>query len=252
LSRQGFIQITNFEEYQHYRDRNPPWIKLYNKLLVSYEFSLLKDNAKWHFCAMLLLASKLDNKIPADPEWIARQIGASSRVDLQALADAGLIHASNLSATCYTLSASTERETETETETEKNPPYPPQGGLLRLERRGTKRALGGIAVPYPEGFSAAWSAYPHFEARSKKILAGKVWSDLGLEALSTSVLEWIAYQRGTSDWAKEGGRMVPGMQVWLKGVDFWEKPRSAAKVAVLEENRLLTPEEIAQRRARER
>src|SRR5690606_19747530 len=34
----GYLTVKNFERFQHYKDRNPPWIKLYNDLLDDYEF----------------------------------------------------------------------------------------------------------------------------------------------------------------------------------------------------------------------
>jgi DNA-binding NarL/FixJ family response regulator len=38
-SRNGY-SVKNFERFQHYKDRSPPWIKLYNELLDDYEFGL--------------------------------------------------------------------------------------------------------------------------------------------------------------------------------------------------------------------
>jgi hypothetical protein len=37
----------NFEQFQHYKDRNPPWIKLWTRLLDDYEFNeLSKENQR--------------------------------------------------------------------------------------------------------------------------------------------------------------------------------------------------------------
>ena len=44
-----------------------------------------------HLCAIWLLASRTDNKIPWDPEWIAKRINATSKVDLTSLQAAGFI-----------------------------------------------------------------------------------------------------------------------------------------------------------------
>lgn len=77
-----YLRVRNWSEYQHYSDRNPPWIKFHVRLLDDYEFTSLPDTAKAHLGGIFLLASKLDNKIPADPRWIARQIGATSPVRL--------------------------------------------------------------------------------------------------------------------------------------------------------------------------
>ncbi len=66
-----------------------------------------------------LLASQLDNKIPADAEFIKKQIGVSGEIDFNELISKGfLIDASGLLASCKQV-AILETETETETETDK-------------------------------------------------------------------------------------------------------------------------------------
>jgi hypothetical protein len=85
------FSVKNFERFQHYKDRSPPWIKLYNELLDDYAFTCLQDASKFHLIAIWLLASRTDNKIPADPAWIARKISASSKVDLAGLIEAGFL-----------------------------------------------------------------------------------------------------------------------------------------------------------------
>lgn len=86
-----FFSVKNFEKFQHYKDRAPPWIKLYNELLDDYEFGRLQDASKMHLIAIWLLASRSENKIPYDPEWISRRINATDPVDLDALQRAGFI-----------------------------------------------------------------------------------------------------------------------------------------------------------------
>lgn len=78
--------------------------------------------------------------------------------------------------------------------------------------------------PYPPGFERAWKAYPHFEQRSRKAHAAKVWKRRQLEPLTESVLAWIVAGRETTDWTKESGAFVSGMQAWLSGPDFRDPP----------------------------
>ncbi len=63
------FSVKNFERFQHYKDRSPPWIKLYNELLDDYSFACLDDAAKFHLIAIWLLASRTDNRIPYDATW---------------------------------------------------------------------------------------------------------------------------------------------------------------------------------------
>lgn len=86
-----FITIKNFEKFQHYKDRNPPWIKLYNDLLDDYNFARLQDASKLHLILLWLLASRSDNRIPADEKWISARINATSKVNLRELLSSGFI-----------------------------------------------------------------------------------------------------------------------------------------------------------------
>jgi len=86
-----YISVADFDRLQHYKDRNPPWIKLYNDLLDSYEFTRLQDASKWLAVGIMLLASRMQNKVPADPAWIAQRLGCTNDVDLQPLITIGFI-----------------------------------------------------------------------------------------------------------------------------------------------------------------
>lgn len=85
------FKVKNFEQFQHYKDRAPPWIKLYNDLLDNYEFACLQDASKLHLIMIWLLASRSNNDLPYDPEWVRKRINATNKVDLDALAKAGFI-----------------------------------------------------------------------------------------------------------------------------------------------------------------
>lgn len=91
MARMITFHVKNFEKFQHYKDRSPPWIKLYNELLDDYSFGCLQDASKWHLIAIWLLASRSENKLPFDPVWIAKRINATGDVDLMALVEAGFI-----------------------------------------------------------------------------------------------------------------------------------------------------------------
>ena len=87
----GYLCIPNWDEMQHYKDRSPPWIKLHNELLESYEFECLQDASKAHLLCIWLLASRTGNKIKADSKWIARKIGANTEVNLDELIKSGFL-----------------------------------------------------------------------------------------------------------------------------------------------------------------
>lgn len=123
------IRMVNWHQYQHYKDRNPAWIKSYTRLIDgdSVEFSRLPDHQKWQMHAITLLASRHDNSIPYDPEWIAERLHLRSKLDLKALEATGMIEiidvASGTLAGCeQDAMLETEKE-ERKSRTERRPPF---------------------------------------------------------------------------------------------------------------------------------
>lgn len=86
-----YLAVKNFAQFQHYKDRRPPWIKLYQEVLDDYAFTQLPDAARGQLMMIWLIASRTDNKIPNDPQWIARAIQASGPLEMDALLEAGFL-----------------------------------------------------------------------------------------------------------------------------------------------------------------
>ena len=124
-----YFNIKNWEKFQHYKDRCPPWIKLHATIFEDYEFDCLQDASKLHLLLIWVLASKLGEKnprIPNDADWIRRKIHLKNKPDLKPLFEQGflildsstLADSSKTLAPCYQ-DARTEGEGEGETEVEK-------------------------------------------------------------------------------------------------------------------------------------
>jgi len=114
-----FFSIKNFERFQHYKDRRPPWVKLYRDLWHDPDFFSLTDTCKLLYIGLLTIASETENKIPLNPRWIQARLAISEPVEMKELKDAGLIlmqHASGLLAKRYCRVRDRDRSTETETE----------------------------------------------------------------------------------------------------------------------------------------
>lgn len=89
-----YLSIKNLEKHQHYKDRRPPWIKLHAEVLDDYEFLCLQDASKAHLMLLWVLASKMDNRIPNDPQFLAEKLGATSTVNVQELINQGFVQLS--------------------------------------------------------------------------------------------------------------------------------------------------------------
>jgi hypothetical protein len=140
-----FIRIKGWAKYQHYKDRNPPWIKLHRELLTSLTWALADDANRVLAVACMLLAAATDNKIPADPAYIKRVAYLNSDPDfsvllklefLEVIDDKGHVVVTAITplADASKMQAHARPEAETEAETEqskkKNPASPEARGTL--------------------------------------------------------------------------------------------------------------------------
>lgn len=90
-----FIRVRNWDVFQHYRDRSPPWIKLHSSVLDDLDFEMLPDVVKGHLMLIWLLASRTDNTLPVDSSWITRKIGANTVVNIALMVERGYLEVCN-------------------------------------------------------------------------------------------------------------------------------------------------------------
>ena len=86
-----YVEVVNWAKFQHYKDRNPPWIKLYHQLLRDYGYARLQDASKLHLFCLYLVSATTDNRIPADEAWLTMQCHTTAVVSLKPLLDAGFL-----------------------------------------------------------------------------------------------------------------------------------------------------------------
>lgn len=173
------FSVTNYDQQQHYKDRGPTWIKLYNRLLDDYGFAQLPDAAKWHLIGIFLLASRHNNRIPADPAWLARQVSAADAIDLSVLERSGFIAPiSDVDGAC---------------EISGNPASPEK---RREETEGEKNSLSAGADPSKissKDFEEFWSAYPTDPLMSKK-KAREQWQRMGARDRAAAIDSLAAFR----------------------------------------------------------
>lgn len=87
----NYLNVKNWSEFQHYKDRNPPWIKLHRALLDDYEFERLQDASKAHLMLIWLFASQREGRIPNDPAFLKKKLGLKSEPNIQILIDQGFL-----------------------------------------------------------------------------------------------------------------------------------------------------------------
>lgn len=188
-----YLRVKNWEEFQHYKDRNPPWIKLHRSLLDDYEFASLQDASKAHLMLLWLFASQNGGKIPEDAKFLQRKLGLEKPPDLKSFVDQGLLipeqDASTALAECEqgasdALSLARSRETE--------------------KRREEERVRASA-------FDAFWQAYPRKIAKPEAL---KAWARID-PANYQRVTESLARHRLCEQWTKDNGQFIPHPATWL-------------------------------------
>jgi len=129
------LKIRNWRRYQHYTNRNPPWIKLHGDLLTSRDWVSASDSERVLAIACMLIAAKTgddDGTFDADPEYLQRAAYLNTLPDLKPLINRGFLEVVQADASKTLADASKtladariEGETEGEEETEQNPPHNP-------------------------------------------------------------------------------------------------------------------------------
>lgn len=92
----GKLRVSNWSGTQHYRKRNPPWVKLSRELLNDLRYMTLSDQAGAMYPKLCLLASETKSSeglIPnlANLEFRLRLDQATIRKVLDELVAAGLL-----------------------------------------------------------------------------------------------------------------------------------------------------------------
>jgi hypothetical protein len=177
------LRIKNWAEFQHYRTRRPPWIKLHRGLLDDHGWHRLPETSRAVGPLLWLLASEhADGVIPYDLETIAFRLHMTAdKVDaaLGPLIGAGFLieeHDASepLAAGKQPASPESEKESETKKETERDArarearnkipeTRPGASAALRTGPSVSLRAGSGLAQPIQEGWQPgdadrAWAA----------------------------------------------------------------------------------------------
>lgn len=184
----NYLRVKNWHEFQHYTDRDPPWIKLHRRLLDDYEFGRLQDASKAHLMLIWLFAAQNDGRIPEDARFLQRKLSLDHQPDLEAFKNQGLLIVEHDASTAIAEGK--------------------QGGseVIALARSREKRREEEIN----DRFAAFWSAYPRKVAKPN---AMRAWRkvDGEHEAIMAGLMAALTSQQ----WHKEGGQYIPHPATFL-------------------------------------
>lgn len=195
------IQIKNWGEHQHYKDRNPPWIKLHVKILNDMSFMMLAPASKCLLLLLWVLAAENNGEINFSEEELKFRLRDSkfSRDSLTPLIHSGFI--SVLADASSDLARAPKSCSETETETETDACAPASGEL--------------------DEFGEFWKAYPK---KIGKQAAVRAWQKIKIRPPLEKILDAIKRAQSTDQWQKDNGEFIPHPSTWLNGGRWDDEP----------------------------
>ena len=200
------LRIKNWEKFQHFKDRNPPWVKLYRDILDDPEWHELEPSAAKILVMLWVVASDDESKqgfLP-DTKKLAFRLRISEKNLCIALSQLKNWLVQTDISTISDCPRADAPETETETETE-------------------------LRASVMAGFEQLWDAYPK---KKNKGDAEKAWRAVRPDAaLIARILEAVEVAKHSDDWRKEGGKYIPYPASWLRAKG-WEDVQSSLSLVV--------------------
>ena len=224
-----YFRVRNWDKFQHYKDRAPPWIKLHRDLLTSRTWVSGDDASRALAIACMLLAAATDNKIPADPVYVRRVAYLNADPDFSRLAETDFIEfidengnvladASSALANCTKRSPEERREEERRGEAEPRP--------SDASATPRKKLHEDIIAAYHEICTALPSVKTWPDRRRKKLEAC-ITERVGQGKPADTVAYWQALFRkvAASDWLC--GQNPRG---WRADLEWLCEPKHFAKL----------------------
>jgi hypothetical protein len=70
MAETGFYYIKNWWKFQHYKHRNPPWIKLHKTVLTDPVIQSLTEIEQWRLIKLWIAAADMDGRCPVDEAYM--------------------------------------------------------------------------------------------------------------------------------------------------------------------------------------
>lgn len=236
------MKIKNWSKFQHFKDRKPPWVKLYRDILDDIEWHELDATASKVLVMCWLIASEDDGNLP-NTKTLAFRLRMSEKQTLECLNK--LSHWLECDDINAISSGYQDDLLETETETE----------LETETKREQKKTQRGTRLPTDFLLSNEWVDFcrqhrPELDPRETFEGFRDYWiSQPGQKGVKTDWTatwrNWVRRQQAAKKTASEA-RLVQ-MAALTRGLatpkpapaPFWAKPEQTVEVSDVERKRLL-------------
>lgn len=216
------LKVRNWAEFQHYKDRNPPWIKLHFALLASEDWVTLDDASKLLAVVCMLVASRNNGMVPNNPAYLKRVAYLDRLPKLKPLIDCGFLEMAQADASERLADASApqaDARPETETDTEKKDSPSP---------RGKRVAVNAEIEAEFEG--AFWPLYPRkVDKRDARKAFLKARATVPLETILSALKAYVAEVEGKEK------QFIRHPTRWLNAASWEDGSGSDAPLVITED-----------------
>lgn len=211
------MRVKNFEKFQHFKDRRPPWVKLYRDILDDAEWFELDPLAAKVLVMLWLIASEDETKqgfLPSTKQLAFRLRMSENTVKKVCISLSHWLEQTDISpiSSCNQTDTPERAGEETETETETDP-------CAEQAQRGSLM----------DRFEEFYSSYPKKRNRGD---AEKAWKAIKPnDELTKTIVEAVEVAKQCDDWRKDGGQFVPYPASWLRASGWLDSLPIAVKSA---------------------
>lgn len=237
-----WFEVKNWDRFQHYTKRRPPWIKLYARSLPEDEaFKQYTDSAKALYFYVLTTAAKFDGYLPADPRYLENHLGLNGQQDYFELVNQGALipcdssrdRTDHLFEDSQSLEAATAEYRRADQMLESGfagvaaPPeprtdQPSENGSKPKSKSGKpSTAAKNLNREYQVSFENFWGKYPK-EGRVAKAAAGDIWEKTKLSKYQIEIMEGLECWSISEKWAGRG--LIENPTTFLNQARWRERP----------------------------
>lgn len=162
------LVAKNWESFQHYSDRRPPWVKLYVALLDDFDYIAMSGDGKAALVAFWLSCARYGHPLPNNPRFLAERAGIRPAHLRELIANGWVIEvakdASNDASVGASNLASTDASNPDSTHA-RGRASAPASARSREEEKEVEIDTSSSAAHAQRFVGAALEAYLHFRSR---------------------------------------------------------------------------------------
>ena len=208
------MHIKNWHDFQHYKHRNPPWIKLHRTLLNDRQWHELDATASKCLITLWLIAAERDGELPPlkDLAFRCRLSESSMKSILSKLEHWIVQDASNVLADCKHVALESILRDRVKTELSQS----------------TELSTETECVVMSE-FEIFWQDYPKKIGKKEAL---KAWEKAKDKPPLSEIIRAIHLSVCSEGWTTDNGRFIPHPATWLNQGRWDDKPPPRVKGTV--------------------